>query len=281
MPSEPSPSGQPGRGSLYDAPTIEWSLRSVGPHLHPGGEEATVLLAQRAASHGFPSGARLLDLGSGLGAPARFLARRFAATVVGLDSERGSQLSARAGAAAEGLVERCPLLLGAGEALPFAAGSFDAAWSQDALCHMHKQPTLAELARVLRPGALLVFSDWIARDRLSEDERRDLEALWSFPALLRPAEYVALLEASGLELLLAEDVTYLRGARSTDGRAEPADQGAWTAGFARRHGGEELARQEQRSAGWVALLDAGKTGHGLFVARRRPEGARAAARGRP
>ena len=271
MPSEPSPTGQPARGSLYDSPTIDWSLRAVGPHLHPGSEEATVLLAQRAAGHGFLSAARVLDLGSGLGAPARFLARRFAATVVGLDIERRSQLTARAGAAAEGLVERCPLLLGVGEALPFAAGSFAAAWSQDALCHMHKQPTLAELARVLRPGAVLAFSDWIARDRLSTDEARDLEERWSFPALLRPAEYVALLEAGGFELLLAEDVTYLRAAR---GGAAPEDQGAWSAGFARRHGGEELARQEARGASWVALLDAGKVGNGMFVARRRAEAAR-------
>ena len=274
MPSEPSPTGPPARGSLYDPPTIEWSLRAVGPHLHPGGEEATVLLAQRAGNHGFPSAAHVLDLGSGLGAPARFLARRFAATVLGLDVERRSQLSARAGAAAEGLVERCPLLLGVGEALPFAASSFDAAWSQDALCHMHKQPTLAEVARVLRPGAVLAFSDWIARDRLSTDELRDLEQRWSFPALLRPAEYVALLEASGFELLLAEDVTYLRGARATRSGAAPADQGAWTAGFARRHGGEELARQEARGASWVALLDAGKAGNAIFVARRRAEVAR-------
>ena len=148
MPSEPSPTGQPARGGFYDAPTIDWSLRTVGSHLHPGGEEATVLLAQRADSHGFPSGARVLDLGSGLGAPSRFLARRFAATVVGVDIERGSQLSARAGADTEGLGARCPLLLGVGEALPLAAGAFDAAWSQDALCHMHKQPSLVPGHRI-------------------------------------------------------------------------------------------------------------------------------------
>jgi SAM-dependent methyltransferase len=260
-------------GGVYDSPTVEWSLRTVGPHLHPGGEEATVLLAQRAAAHGFPRGGRVLDLGSGLGAPARFVARRFGATVVGVDAERSSQLAARAGAVAEGLEGRCPLLLGAGEALPLASQSFDAAWSQDALCHMHEDRALTEVARVLRPGATLAFSDWIARAPLTGEERSELAEHWGFPSLLRVAEYVALLDACGFEVLLAEDVTHLRGGRDAssggEARAAPADQGAWEASFASRHGGEELARQEARSASWVALLDAGRGGNGIFVARRR------------
>ena len=173
-------------------------------------------------------------------------------------------------AAAEGLDGRCSVLLGTGEALPFEDGVFDAAWSQDVICHMRKQPAIEEVARVLRAGAIFAFSDWIARTPLSDAERRDLAASWSFPSLLRVAEYAALLEASGLELLLAEDVTYLRRA---GGGVVLSDRGAWEVEFARRHGGHEFARQEARVASWVALLDAGRTGNGLFVARRRPASA--------
>jgi len=73
------------------------------------------------------------------------------------------------------------------------------------------------------------------------------------------------LKRSGFELTVAEDVTRVRRAHE---RLAPSDQGAWEETFARRWGGEELARQEDRVAGWVALLDAGKTGNGVFVARR-------------
>ena len=268
MPAAPSgDSGSSSNTGYYDEPTLAWSLRSVGPHLHPGGEEATVLLAQRAASHGFPVGSSVLDLGSGLGAPARFLARRFQSTVVGIDIERESHLAARAAANAEGLVQRCPLLLGVAEALPFAAAAFDVVWSQDALCHMHKEAAIREVSRVLRPGGLLAFSDWIARDDLTAQQLSEMERVWSFPSLLRVAEYVALLEANSLELLLAEDVTYLRGA--SGGSVPPADQGTWEASFANRYGGEELTRQEASIDSWVALLKAGTTGHGMLIARRR------------
>ena len=260
-----SDAGADARG-FYDSPTVDWSLRVAGPHLHPGGEEATVLLAQRAAAHGFRTGGRVLDLGCGLGAPSRFVARRFVATVIGVDIEAASLRAAREGARVEGLGERCLALCGVGEALPFADASFDAAWSQDALCHMREGEALAELARVLRPGAVLAVSDWIARASLDESERASLEQAWSFPSLLRVAEYAALLDASGFDLLFAEDVSYLRGTRAG---VAPPDQGAWEASFVGRHGGEEFARQEARVASWVELMNAGKAGNAMFVARRR------------
>lgn len=253
---------------FYDEPTIAWSLRAVGSHLHPGGEEATVLLAQRAANHGFPLRSRILDLGSGLGAPSRFLARRFLSTVVGVDSERGSQRAARGAAVAEGLAERCPLVLGRGELLPFASETFDGAWSQDALGHMNKEAVIREFARVLVPGGLLVFSDWIARAPLTGEQLSELERSWNFQSPLRVAEYVALLEANGFELLLAEDVTYLGGAR---GGAPALDQERWEADFARRYGSDELAQQESRVASWVTLLKSGAAGNGMFVARKRSD----------
>src|SRR5262249_24177898 len=53
-------------GDFYDDPNIAWSLHWVGPHLHSGGEDATVALASRAASFDFPAGGRVLDVASAL-----------------------------------------------------------------------------------------------------------------------------------------------------------------------------------------------------------------------
>ena len=74
-------------------------------------------------------------------------------------------------------------MLGVSEALPLRDASFDAAWSHDAMCHMEKAPTVHELARVLQPGALFAFSDWIARARLSDEESTELTTVWSLPSL--------------------------------------------------------------------------------------------------
>jgi cyclopropane fatty-acyl-phospholipid synthase-like methyltransferase len=51
----------------------------------PGREEATAALAERAAHYGFPERGRVLEVGSALGGPTRFIARRFAATIVCVD----------------------------------------------------------------------------------------------------------------------------------------------------------------------------------------------------
>src|SRR5439155_3253570 len=135
-------------------------------------------------------GGRVLDVASALGGPARYLARRFATTVLGVDGTRRMHETALRFHETEDTVLRCPLILARTERLPLADASCDAAWSEDALCHMDKPAVLAEVARVLRPAALFAFSDWIARIPLTAERAADLAAAWGFPSLLRVAEYV-------------------------------------------------------------------------------------------
>ncbi len=96
--------------------------------------------------------------------------------------------------------------------------------------------------------------------------RRDLARLWGFPSLLRIPEYVALLDGSGFEVLLAEDRTR---ALVGGGRQAAADQERWVEGFAARFGPEAVARQREPSEAWAAMLQDGRSGYGMFVARRR------------
>jgi len=246
---------------------VEWTLRSAGAHLHPGREEATVELAGRAAHYGFPTGGRVLEVASALGGPARFIARRFSATVVGVDMNPMMHALARATDRAEGLALRCQPVLARTECLPFAGDSFDAAWSQDALCHMDKPPVVSEVARTLRPGCIFAFTDWIARAPLTAEDWRPLARLWGFPSLLRLAEYVALLDASGFDVLLAEDRT---AALTAQRAAPPDDQDLWLHWFAQRWGEAEVRRQREPGEAWQALVAAGRTGYGMFVCKRHP-----------
>lgn len=148
---------------VYNAAGLRWALRSVGPHFHPGSEDTTVALAQQAEAFGLIAGARLLDIASAVGGPARYLARRFASTVLCIDIDLRMHQYARPSTIAEGLAARCLPLVAQAEQLPLRDGCCDGAWSQDALCHMEKPRVVREVARVLRPGGLFAFTDWIAR----------------------------------------------------------------------------------------------------------------------
>jgi len=255
-------------GDFYDEPNISWSLHAVGPHLHSGGEDATVALAALAASFDFPTGGRVLDVASALGGPARYLARRFGTTVLCVDGTRRMHQHALRFHQLEETVLRCPLLLARTERLPLANACCDAAWSEDALCHMDKPAVLAEVARVLRPAALFAFSDWIARVPLSVAQADALAANWSFPSLLSVAEYVRLLEDRGFDVLVAEDWT----AEVVRVRAPQApDQAVWEQTFVARYGADEVRRQRGPFDLWRALILDNVTGHGRFIARRRVE----------
>ena len=130
---------------IYTEPAVEWQVRLLGTHLHPGSEEATAALAARAAHYGLSEGGSILDLASALGGPARFLALRFAATVICIDLNPRMHAALTNAARVEGLTLSCLPVLARTEQLPLATASCDGAWSQDALCHMDKPAVLVLL----------------------------------------------------------------------------------------------------------------------------------------
>jgi demethylmenaquinone methyltransferase/2-methoxy-6-polyprenyl-1,4-benzoquinol methylase len=103
-----------------------------------------------------PPGARVLDVATGTAGVAIQLARRTGAAVVGLDQ---SEPMLRTGAHAverAGLASRIGLVLAQGERLPFPDAAFDAVTFTYLLRYVDDPAaTLAELARVLRPGGTL------------------------------------------------------------------------------------------------------------------------------
>jgi SAM-dependent methyltransferase len=116
---------------------------------------------------------RILDAGCGTGGLLASLPATPGVTRFGL--EYHAPAAARAAAKS-----RAAVACGSIAALPFAAASFDAAVAADVLCHAGVDPpaALAELARVLRPGGLLVLNmpayAWLAsaHDRRVHNARR-------------------------------------------------------------------------------------------------------------
>jgi MPBQ/MSBQ methyltransferase len=150
-----------------------------------------------------PSGARILDLGCGIGGSSRILARDYGFSVTGLTISPGQVRRARE-LTPPGLPAR--FLVGDAMALPFPDESFDVLWSVEAEPHMPDKARFAsELLRVLAPGGLLALADWNMRDErarpLGPWERlvmRQLLDQWSHPAFSSIEGFSELLEATGL-----------------------------------------------------------------------------------
>ncbi|MEX2080399.1 MAG: class I SAM-dependent methyltransferase, partial [Dehalococcoidia bacterium] len=238
-------------GDFYNEPGMEWSLRSVGRHLHPGSEEATVALASRAEAAGFAHGGVIVEIASALGAPARLIARKFSASVVCIDMDRRMHLAAVQANRDEGLGRVVQPLLARTERLPLAAASCDGAWSQDALCHMQKDAVLLEIARVLKPGALLAFTDFIGHSSITAADLDALGRLWAFPSLYGIPRYVASLEAAGFEVLLAEDRT---AAITSTRRGGLPDDDLWWHDFREKWGEAEAQSRLEAGGFWQSLL---------------------------
>jgi ubiquinone/menaquinone biosynthesis C-methylase UbiE len=135
------------------------SIETLAPYdqFHGRGLEATVeiadLLEVGAADH-------VLDVGSGIGGPARYFAHRFGCRVTGIDLTAEFCDVARDLTRLLGLERRVRFELGNAVAMPFADGSFDGAYSMNVSMNIADKAGLyREIHRVLKPGAWLVLSE--------------------------------------------------------------------------------------------------------------------------
>ncbi|ODT07049.1 MAG: SAM-dependent methyltransferase [Mesorhizobium sp. SCN 65-20] len=130
---------------------------------HVGGAVATAALLERFEL--FP-GEELLDIGSGIGGPARFVASRAGVSVTGLDLTPSFVAIATSLSQMTGLADRTRFVAGSALAMPFEDSSFDAAMILHVGMNIPDKPQLmAEVARVLRPGGSFAVYDVM---RLSE-----------------------------------------------------------------------------------------------------------------
>ncbi|HEY5317676.1 MAG TPA: arsenite methyltransferase [Solirubrobacteraceae bacterium] len=145
-------------------------------------------------------GETVLDLGSGAGADVLISARRVAPTgrAIGLDMTEEMLELARANAAAAG-VENVEFVKGYLEDMPLEDASVDIVISNCVInLSSDKARTIAEAARVLRPGGRFAVSDVIADADLDERTKADMAA-WTgcIAGALTETEFRAMLEQAG------------------------------------------------------------------------------------
>lgn len=126
--------------------------------VHCGGVEATDLVADEA---GIKSGQHVLDVGCGLGGPARRFAYRHGAIVWGIELSEPVFQTAVALTSLVGLEDRVHFTLGSACTMPYEESTFDVVVMQHCAMQVtEKRETFGECARVLRTGGSLVLHEF-------------------------------------------------------------------------------------------------------------------------
>jgi ubiquinone/menaquinone biosynthesis C-methylase UbiE len=184
-------------------PTIE----ALAPYdqFHGRGLEVT---QEIAASLTMSSADHILDIGSGIGGPARYFADRFGCRVTGIDLINEFCEVAHELTRLLGLKDKVRFEQGNALDMPFEGQMFDGAYSMNVSMNIADKDTLySEIYRVLRPGAWLVLSE-IARGSGPELE---YPTPWASTAassfLATPEDTRMKLEAHGFEITSLSDAT--------------------------------------------------------------------------
>jgi ubiquinone/menaquinone biosynthesis C-methylase UbiE len=231
---------------------------------HFGGVEANDILLAKA---GIAKQDKVLDVCSGMGGPARYIAERIGCEVVGLDYTRTRYLAAQRLTAMVRLSHLVSFEYGNALDMPFDADSFDVVIGQEAWCHVPEKPQLiSECARVVKPGGVIAFTDILRRDALTDAEMERLRREMTFPSLETLDGYAALLEGQSCRMVARDDLSeqwaQILIKRLAMYRSLEEDT-------VRKFGAEHFRKWDDTYAFFVGLFGAEKLGGGRFVARRK------------
>jgi ubiquinone/menaquinone biosynthesis C-methylase UbiE len=177
------------------------SLDDLAPvdEFHLRGRPATAELADRLA---LASGMRVLDVGSGIGGPSRYVAATYDCRVTGVDLTEEYCRVAALLAERVGLGDRVEYRPGNALALPFPDASFTVAYTQHVAMNIEDKARLyVEVCRVIEPGGRFGLYD------LLQGEGGDVvyPVPWardpSTSFLACPAELRKLLDSAGFEVV--------------------------------------------------------------------------------
>ena len=151
----------------------------------------------------------VLEVGSGSGGPAVHLAAMRGCQVTGVDINEHGVCNGERLAAAQGLADRVQFrVVDASRPLPFAATTFDAVISNDAMCHIaNRLEVLRDWHRVVQPHGRILFTDAMVVTGLVSHEELAVRSSIGFYLFVPPGENERLIAQAGFRMLGREDVT--------------------------------------------------------------------------
>jgi sarcosine/dimethylglycine N-methyltransferase len=196
-----------------DVPITPDTLAPID-HFHGKGVLATQELA--AALQPKPAD-HLLDIGCGIGGPARWIAAKYDCLVTGVDLTVEFCEAARELNSLCGLAGRVHILHGDALALPVPDNGFDRAYSQAALMNISdKRGVFREAFRVLRPGGTLAL--FLAGTGSAGEPYYPLPwaTTTAISFLAAPDEVGRDLQAAGFEIVYVRDIAATLAAEAGD-----------------------------------------------------------------
>ncbi len=187
--------------TVYGGPEGDlWEL-VMGQQIHIGGFAASMDLAEKAGIVPDMTG---VDLCCCSGAGMRFLVRfRNVAKMHGVDATENVVARGRSRCKAEGLDGRIDFTLcdACHSGLPAAKADF--VWGEDAWCYVvDKQQLIAEAVRLVKPGGIIAFTDWIEGPvGMTDRESERFLKFMKFPNILDLTGYTGLLAERNCEIL--------------------------------------------------------------------------------
>lgn len=227
-------------------------------------ERTSEVLAAEAKIDG---SSRVLDVGCGCGNFMIHLAERFGCRGEGLDLSRERIKFAQEKLTGEKRLD-IEFRHGSATQMPYEPGSFSHVVSQDALCLVPDKPrSHTEIHRVLRPGGVFAFSDFLQpKKEIGERARKHVYDRVKWNGGYSLVGYQSALEEAGFEIILARNLeshirqTYRVLGKTARERAEATPDAAareWMLAFSASC--EEIQ----------VAIDDGEFGWGLFVTRKR------------
>jgi ubiquinone/menaquinone biosynthesis C-methylase UbiE len=172
---------------------------------HVGARPATLRLVELVQP---TEGMRVLDVGAGVGGPARLLARRYGCRVTALDLTEEFCRLAEELTARTGLSEAVAVVQGDALDMPFPDAAFDLIWTQHASMNIADRERLyAGMRRVCAPDGRLALYDVLAGPNAPPRYPLPWADEPSISSLRTAEEQRALVVAAGFRELVWEDAT--------------------------------------------------------------------------
>ena len=172
---------------------------------HYGGVQVVDVLAAKA---GIRREHHVLDVCSGMGGPARWIAHRYGCRVTGLDFTESRVEAAMRLTRRVRLDHIVDFIHGDATAMPLPDSRYDVLIGQESWLHIpDKAALIQQCARVVKPNGTIAFTDIVRKGQLTPGEEERLAAEMHAPAIAAAGRYEELLAGNRCRVEVREDLS--------------------------------------------------------------------------